>query len=701
MAHPECTGGYTPVRLRAHLINCLLFYLLVALSGCAMNAGPVYVKNGKRYGVTKSGVMRNQWWQYYERGLSYRDGEYWAEAVSDLQSALGTHLGQKDQRRANTYGLNFVENYFPHRELGIIYFRLGRYDDALNELTTSLSQSESAKAKFYINHVRQTLIQQTQRDVAAPRIVLNQPRDEMLTNRTTLDVSGSATDDTYVSKVFINGEALFIELAEPRRVFSREVDLEDGPNTLTITAVDLLGRMTTEQRTVVLDRHGPLLSVAPIDVLGDVSGDPAQRRFRIQGTISDQTRITRFILAGQPMPPPTSPDGVFRQDIIHLASATSLPFEVEDEAGNITRGDITLPAGQHRRHGYLISPQWPRWAALNAEHVFADIGTSRGLPVLVAQQELRKEQDPPRIELPGLETEDIIVDDAIFLEGKVTDASLIKAFSIDATPHLKSLCKQLFFNFHSKLRPGSNGFVFEARDEWNNQVERPIRIIHEPPPKRDIKTKLKVALTPFTDQSITGTLSASVVGHLSRALKDKKRFNMIDLSLFASQKPLEQQAEAAKAGKAAGAEGILIGTSIESGNQALEVIASYVDAETAEVIAVEDVYGEQLASRDVKELMSGLALKLQRNFPLLTGELIDQDGDTIFVHFENAKGIQEGTKLIILEKRPPLVKKGRTYKRRPLEIGEARIEKEDDLWEARLMNVKKSINIDTAIVLTK
>ncbi|ETX02160.1 MAG: hypothetical protein ETSY1_04525 [Candidatus Entotheonella factor] len=109
------------MRRKGYDIVGLMLGALVLFSSCSMDTGPVYTKDGQRYGLTGDQVWRGQWWQYYERALSYAEGEYWDDAIADLKQAVGTRLGQKDQRRANTYGLHFVENYFPHRELGVIY----------------------------------------------------------------------------------------------------------------------------------------------------------------------------------------------------------------------------------------------------------------------------------------------------------------------------------------------------------------------------------------------------------------------------------------------------------------------------------------------------------------------------------------------------------------------------------------------------
>jgi tetratricopeptide (TPR) repeat protein len=116
-----------------------------------VDQGKVYTKDGQEYGVTSSQVWRGRWWNYYERGSSYAAGEFWFEAIADLQEAIKQR--DQDQRRSRTYGLHFVD-YFPHREIGVVYYRLGRYADAIRELETSLQSAETAKAKFYLNKAR-------------------------------------------------------------------------------------------------------------------------------------------------------------------------------------------------------------------------------------------------------------------------------------------------------------------------------------------------------------------------------------------------------------------------------------------------------------------------------------------------------------------------------------------------------------------
>src|SRR5262245_4253428 len=244
-----------PQRIRPAVLS---LWLLLSVIGCAVERGKVYVKDGVRYGVTSGQIWRGRWWNYYERGVSYAAGELWDEAMADFQAALAQY--HQDERRVRTYGLHLID-YFPHRELGVVYYRLARYPEAIREFETSLSTVETAKTKFYLNRARKALLEQTGGDPTPPRIVLESPADGFLTNRFAVTVKGRAEDDTSVAALTINGQPLFVELAVPLLPFTQEVALHEGPNTIDVVAVDLLGHATRQRLSVYADRQGPLVSL--------------------------------------------------------------------------------------------------------------------------------------------------------------------------------------------------------------------------------------------------------------------------------------------------------------------------------------------------------------------------------------------------------------------------------------------------------
>ena len=88
--------------------------LTLALGGCGASRGPApQVVNGQTFGTTTV-PFRGRWWQFYERGVSWSLGGFWAEAEADFREALTLRL--TDQRRARTYGMHFVQCFAGHAQ---------------------------------------------------------------------------------------------------------------------------------------------------------------------------------------------------------------------------------------------------------------------------------------------------------------------------------------------------------------------------------------------------------------------------------------------------------------------------------------------------------------------------------------------------------------------------------------------------------
>lgn len=118
---------------KAKLVAAATIALVVVIAGC------VY-------------TWRPNWWNFYERALSRASEGQTPEAAEDLETAIGARKGAtlprpEDARRVRTYGLHFIDDYFPHRELGIAYYRMKRFTDAERELLISMDQTPSAKAR--------------------------------------------------------------------------------------------------------------------------------------------------------------------------------------------------------------------------------------------------------------------------------------------------------------------------------------------------------------------------------------------------------------------------------------------------------------------------------------------------------------------------------------------------------------------------
>ena len=272
-----------------------LLLVIVLLAGLACETGPgrrSEVADDQVYGVTK-GAFRGRWWNYYERGVSYADGHFWMEAETDLREALGQR--SEDQRRARTYGMHFID-YFPHRELGVVLYHEGRYEEAVSELEGSLQTEKSAKAEFYLDAARKALIHRNQTDLGPPEIEVLSPLPNSITNAFDILVSGVARDDTYVKDITVNGVPVRVDLAAPEVSFSSRVPLKPGENVLRVVTTDLSGKQILVERRIRADWQGPILTIdEPVEGTA-----PAGSRLRLRGyAYDDRVSAKSWSMAGR------------------------------------------------------------------------------------------------------------------------------------------------------------------------------------------------------------------------------------------------------------------------------------------------------------------------------------------------------------------------------------------------------------------
>lgn len=94
-------------------------------------------------------------------------------------------------------------------------------------------------------------------DTVDPELNISEPTDGFVTNADMVLVAGTTSDSTSNPvTVTINGES--VEVGEGG-VFSKEITLTEGSNTITIIATDAAGRTTTITRTVTKDSSAPVI----------------------------------------------------------------------------------------------------------------------------------------------------------------------------------------------------------------------------------------------------------------------------------------------------------------------------------------------------------------------------------------------------------------------------------------------------------
>lgn len=661
----------------------LILFFIFMLVGCAAQE-TAYIKDGKEYGVI-NGLFRDRWWNYYEKGLSFEEGEFYQEAIRDFEFAIQRR--PDDQWRSRSYGMHFID-YFPHRELGIVYYKTRKYHEAVQELEDSLKTAESAKAKYFLNRARKAILDQSGADKESPDIRINYPSDATITNKFFITLNGEAEDDYFVSSLAVNDIPLPIELSTKKVVFDEQISLNSRMNNIKIQATDLTGKIYEKILKIEADREGPIIIIDDVRKNG--------RKVTLSGYLTDSTGITSFILNDKSIPIahkkvntqhlPSSGSGQelrFDEDIELPDDINTVNLKVEDLAQNVTQGEIDflqddytmtdIQRGTNLNPGDLLALAYPSHDGGVPDH-YAFIG--EGLKKIF-------DDIPPEIHLKDLIDFQTVYTDSFFLEGSVSDKSKIVSLLINGESILQREGKKIFFSYLSGLKEGVNRFFIESKDAFDNKSEKMIAINRKIPKIREIGSRMSVSVLPLAGQGkksvpedvVFDTLVSAFVNQKRFQLVERKRIDEVLKELNLSQMELVDPDTAAKIGKIVAADAILTGSVYETENS-IEILSRLVDTETSHIMEAKDVFSEDKGPGGIKKITEDLALKYKQSFPLLEGIVLKKEGNVILVDMGTEEKIKRDMSIILFregdEIKHPVT--GRILGSEPIELGEAKIE---------------------------
>jgi len=618
-----------------HFAFILFVLLWVSLfSGCTQKpAGNVFVKDGKQYGVVKSGTFRHRWWNYFERGLSYAEGKFYSNAVSDFQEAMQQR--QKDQRRARTYGMHFID-YFPHRELGIVYFEMGNLQGAKMELELSLGQFPSAKAQFYLDRVRQHLIEQEIKEIRPPKLSLDFKTRTVWTRADPVVLAGIAEDEHFVKAITINGVPLFLARSQKQVAFQQKMALAQGRHIIEVEATNITGKRTRQQVTIVVDRQGPLISLEDLSVKAGSTG----KQITLAGSLYDPAGVAGLRINGRQISLQTGTEASFT----YQASADVDELEViaNDILGNNTTAQISLSGLKADAESRVI------YGGLSS-----DLDHS-----LQAAATGSLESRSPGIILRGWTDNQTVYLEKVYLEGQVMGDHPVVGLEINAKPILKRQGKLILFNQFIELAEGQNKITIRARDAKGHVTEKAISIIRRIPKALQLAERMSLTVLPFDQKGDLTPASDSFQDFLIDSLVNQDRFQVVERNKLAiilqeqklSRSKLFDEKTAIKVGRLVAARCLIAGSIIPS-RLGSEIIARLIDTETSDILAAVDVYDEVTDVRSLRSLSEGLAIKIHREFPLIDGLVVEIKGNSLFSNLGKDK-VKIRRRLIVYREEP-------------------------------------------------
>ena len=162
-----------------------------------------------------------------------------------------------------------------------------------------------------------------QEDTVAPAITVDVPT---LTNKTSVTITGTVTDDNGIGSVSVNGVAIDIENDGS---FSVNVELTEGDNTIEIIAADKAGNTTTVTKNAYCDTTAPTLDAdIPTTVILNTNS------ITMPGIVSDNAGIASVTVNGVEVE--VDEDGCFEADFELEEGENVITFVATDKAGNTT-----------------------------------------------------------------------------------------------------------------------------------------------------------------------------------------------------------------------------------------------------------------------------------------------------------------------------------------------------------------------------
>jgi len=615
-----------------------------------------YERDGIQYGVTE-GRFRGRWWNYYERGRSFADGRFWAEAERDLRAALAGR--RTDQYWPRTYGLHFTAEYFPHRELGVVLYQQGRPGAAVQELALSYAQQPSARAAYYLDQARARQIRSDGSDTAPPTIEVRSPATAPTVGATRVDVAGVARDDTFVAAIMIDGEAHPVDVSAPEVRFERSVALAPGANAVTITVTDLAGRTATTSVDLLCDVDGPAVSFdAPVVVPGTV-----------RGVAFDAAGVAGLQIDGREAALNVEADGLVRFSAM-LDSARPGPppvYACEDALGNVTRGTVPTDA--------LVVGRLPSEVMFASDSVALTPLSGRLSALQMAGKTVAfvlaavPPDAPPAIDFVNLDpqgdrrywTDEIVV--ALRVEGADPIESVVVNGA--AVPGLiPGRTSQSFSRRIPLAEPGANKIVAAASDTGGRSAEKRAVVHRELTKVEQLSERLSVAVigSVWEGDNPQQLDEAAFIGDaLARTLQQRRRFQVVARDQL-ERVVAEQELVAALGSKDARfALGAIVPAELMLAGRArrdaetLHIVVQAISNETGVILGQADVAGPADSLDQLEGLAQDLAVRLEQEFPRVQGLVAQvRSPSRLVTTLTQADGVRPLMKCLVFRKGEPI-----------------------------------------------
>ncbi|MEI6211271.1 MAG: hypothetical protein WCR06_06555 [bacterium] len=613
--------------------------LLAILAGCL----------APQAGDSTRTLQRNNWWNYYQRGLTFLTANQPDAAQKDFECALGLRSGARfgddqDRWRARTYGLHYVDGYFPNRELGIAFFEQNDLTNAVRWLERSLQQTPSSRARHYLNRAHERQVKALSPPV--PHIAW-EGAGPVLTRDHAAVVRGTATAAGYATRITIAGQVQTVELAQTTLPFDARVDLREGTNEVMVEVVDLAGQRSTAHRTWIADWQPPLLTITR-------AAREADGVWHVAGVCRDDRALATLSVDAAEIPRPTGRTETIWPFDVRIGNLGAVVTAV-DRAGNrletrLSPENLTAADAVLRHPGALALNDTPAQAPATD----ATPATRLAPPATDASGD----RLPPSLSLRGARDVCVVFDAEFFLDGTAADGGGLRSVTINGedllTPADHGAVRSCFAR-RVPLTLGTNTLEVAAMDRAGNRTARQVRVERRTPEYLDSSLRLAVGVPPLLPESAGPASLRAKRGMESELVRDPVRFRLLERDegweyilreQGLSVSDLADPRAALRIGKLMPAELLLMGRLITEA-RGVTLYVKAVDTASGEILFATDIYSVD-PDRSLDEDAASLILKVKQGFPLVAGEVVRRQGTTATLSIGLRSGAAVGSRFVVL-----------------------------------------------------
>jgi len=617
---------------------CLkIFVLYIAcLTGCQISPGPLCIKDGITYGVTQS-YFRGRWFNYYERGLSYKEGKCFDAALDDFNKAI--FVRNKDNRKKSTYGAMHFIRYFPHRESGVIHYLMSFQNDnpletllkARNEIHQSLEQDATNKARFWEVRIEKRIQKLSKISIHKPTVTIHSlnsspymPGKPVLVQFNELTVSGEVYDPRFVSAVTLNNKPIDINGAQSLIPFQTTLVFQEGSGIVKICAKNFSDGKADVLIPILVDTSGPEIRIMSIDD-GIIRGKITDRVSGVHSVyIQTETEKISIII---------DESGFFQTHIDPVKLNDNTFLIATDTAGNVARVMMTSKRIQKESARPLLLASSENVMTSDA-HVFP------------------RKAFHPDIYFLGFKSAETVYVDQIYISGQVDSFIPIRFLSIKKDKHVmlqqQISTDDIIMNFEKNihLTPGNNQILVTVEDEYSRKYSKKLTIIRCIPADEEISNRYAVRTVDF---DLSSKIKSQIgiedyqIEQYSDYLSTKDRiifqnilFNSIHKQgRFFTQLKQYQQADA-----------IIFGDTTQT-NEGIEVNMRLISLKDRQLLGEFDSYTTNCTKEGLTYIGHHLCKQLHNAFQRYQGSIIKIFNNKFIIHKDNTYGQKNAGATII------------------------------------------------------